>query len=180
MVGPFSSSAVSAILGRLEDEAAAQLRQAGATDGLSVLRSVDMRYKGQIHEVSVPLAVDLIDPERIVRDFHTQYERRYGKGTTNPAAPVEALSWEVRAAAPATAPRVDELAESTTPAAAKSRRRVYFRGGWQQTPVYDRAALPVGASVPGPAIVDAPDTTVLVNPGQSVRMDGLGNLVMQV
>jgi len=34
--------------------------------------------------------------------------------------------------------------------------------------------------ISGPAIIDAPDTTILVNPGQSVRMDRFGDLVMQV
>ena len=60
-----------------------------------------MRYKGQVHEVSVPIVRNgsALDADRIVQDFHLQYERRYGKGTTNPAAPVEAMSWEVRAAA---------------------------------------------------------------------------------
>src|SRR4029077_7975275 len=83
MVGPFSAEAVSDVLGRLESSAAGELREAGANGNLGVLRSVDMRYKGQVHEVSVPIAA--VDGAQIVRDFHVQYERRYGRGTTNPA-----------------------------------------------------------------------------------------------
>jgi N-methylhydantoinase A len=137
-----------------------------------------MRYKGQIHEVSVPIAA--LDGDAIVRDFHQQYERRYGKGTTNPAAPVEALSWEVRAAAPATTPAVAELKSSTDALAPKARRQVYFAGAWHQTPVFDRAALLAGSVVTGPAVIEAPDTTILVNPGQSARMDRFGDLVINV
>jgi N-methylhydantoinase A len=180
MVGPFSSEAIAEVLGKLEAVATADLRAAGA-DGAQVatLRSVDMRYKGQVHEVSVPIAA--VDAERIVRDFHVQYERRYGKGTTNPAAPVEALSWEVRAAALATLPQVAEApVASGVGAPEQTRRRVYFRGGWQDTPIHSREALQPGHVVLGPAVIEAPDTTILVNPDHSVRLDGFGNLLMEL
>ncbi len=169
----------------LEQLAPAELRQAGA-DGKALLRrSVYMRYKGQIHEVSVPIdaSVALADPGQIVRDFHLHYERRYGKGTTNPAAPVEALSWEVRAAAPAVSPSLAELAEGVhePPAQArKGEREVFFGGGWQATPIFDRARLQANNAVFGPAIIEAPDTTILINPGQRARMDRFGDLVIDV
>jgi N-methylhydantoinase A len=175
---------VTEVLQRLEDEAAAELRAAGADGNLGVLRSVDMRYKGQVHEVSVPIARNGhgVDADRIVQDFHLQYERRYGQGTTNPAAPVEAMSWEVRAAAVANAPAVVELPEVGGGGfvAPKTRRPVYFRGGWQDVAIFARDALQAGSTVTGPAVIEASDTTILVNPGDQVRMDRFGNLVMEV
>jgi N-methylhydantoinase A len=148
-----------------------------------VLRSVDMRYKGQIHEVSVPIARKLaeLNPDEIVRDFHLHYERRYGKGTTNPAAPVEALSWEVRAATPAVPPTISELAAggmAPTQAARKGERQVYFSGGWQTAPIFERGDLCANNAIGGPAVIEAPDTTILVNPGQTARMDRFGSLVV--
>jgi N-methylhydantoinase A len=185
MVGPFETGAVAAVLQRLEDQAGQHLRQAGADGNVAVLRSVDMRYKGQIHEVSVPITCALasVDPSEIVRDFHVHYERRYGKGTTNPAAPVEALSWEVRAAAPAVIPALAELSEAApAPAqsAHKGQRPVFFVGGWQPTSVYERQALTANNVVVGPAVIEAPDTTILVNPGQTARMDRFGDLVVEM
>src|SRR5258708_1405835 len=184
MVGPFAAEAVTEVLQRLEDEAAAELRAAGADGNLGVLRSVDMRYKGQVHEVSVPIARNGhgVDAERIVQDFHLQYERRYGQGTTNPAAAVEAMSWEVRAAAGANAPAVVELPEGGAGScvAPKTRPPVYFRGRWPDVPIFARDALQAGSTVPGPAVIEASDTTILVNPGHSVRMDRFANLVMEV
>ena len=185
MVGPFAVEAVAGVLQRLENQARAQLTQAGSDGEVIVLRSVDMRYKGQIHEVSVPISRELasLDPHEIVRDFHVQYERRYGRGTTNPAAPVEALSWEVRAAAPAVLPTLAELAEAApapAPKAHKGERQVFFRGGWQTAPIFERAALCANNVIDGPAVIEAPDTTILVNPGQTARMDRFGNLVMEM
>jgi N-methylhydantoinase A len=57
---------------------------------------------------------------------------------------------------------------------------VYFAGAWQSTRIYDRAGLAAGSVISGPAVVEAPDTTILVNPGQSARMDRFGNLVIDV
>jgi N-methylhydantoinase A len=179
MVGPLSSEAISEILTNLERLASVELQAAGADGGeLAVLRSVDMRYKGQVHEVSVPIPT--VDAQQIVRDFHVQYERRYGKGTTNPAAPVEALSWEVRAASLAPLPRLAEQPAAAASLSEKTRRPVYFRGGWQETPIYDRDALRAGQIVDGPAVIEAVDTTVLINPGHSVRVDGFNNLIMEL
>lgn len=187
MVGPFAAAAVAEVLTSLEQQAANELRAAGADGNPRVLQSVDMRYKGQIHEVSVPIAragagADAeVDTEAIVRDFHVQYEKRYGLGTTNPAAPVEALSWEVRAASEAVAPALVERSVASSGVVLKARRPVYFRGGWlQDTPIYDRDTLHAGSQVEGPAVIEAPDTTILVNPAQTVSMDRFGNLIMDV
>src|SRR5262249_1887738 len=123
---------------------------------------------------------DDVDAAGIVRDFHLHYEKRYGKGTTNPAAPVEALSWEVRAAALSVPPALVELPESFEPPSEKARRKVYFRDGWLDTPIFGRATLRAGNRVDGPSIIETPDTTILVNPGHAARMDRFGNLVMDV
>src|SRR5712692_36245 len=112
----------------------------------------------------------------MVRPLHLQYARSYGKRTTNPATVGEAMSWEVRAAAVATAPAVVELPEVGAGGAVqpKTRRPVYFRGGWQDTPIFARDALQAGSVVAGPAVIEATDTTILVNPGHMARMDRFG------
>jgi N-methylhydantoinase A len=58
-------------------------------------------------------------------------------------------------------------------------RRVRFDGDWHDTPVYARLDLPAGHVVPGPAILEQPDTTILVEPGLLARTDALGNLVLE-
>ena len=51
-------------------------------------------------------------------------------------------------------------------------------GQWQSCPVYDRLALPAEAVVAGPAVLEQPDTTVLIAPGQAGTVDKLGNIVI--
>ena len=60
------------------------------------------------------------------------------------------------------------------------RRRAWFDGIWHDTPVYRREQLGVGAALTGPAIVEQLDTTTVIEPGDRVRVDALGNLEIAV
>ena len=65
--------------------------------------------------------------------------------------------------------------------APRARRRVHFGAhGWIDTPVYDRAALPAGPVVPGPAIVEEMSSTIVIRPGDRARVDDIGNIVIEV
>ena len=52
-------------------------------------------------------------------------------------------------------------------------------GSWQEAGVWDRLLLPVGAAIPGPALLEQPDTTILIEPGQRGRVDRFGNLLLE-
>jgi N-methylhydantoinase A len=54
-------------------------------------------------------------------------------------------------------------------------RRAYF-GEYVTTAIYDRARLPLGARLPGPAIVEQADTTTVIPPGVTALVDDAGNL----
>jgi N-methylhydantoinase A len=64
-------------------------------------------------------------------------------------------------------------------AAARGTRPVFFDGTWHDTAIFARLDLPVGAVIPGPAILEQPDATVLVDPGLAARVDTLGNLIIE-
>jgi len=59
-------------------------------------------------------------------------------------------------------------------------RRVWFVEGWQTTPVYARDKLPLDAVFDGPAILEQLDCTTVVEPGDRVTLDELGNLLIVV
>ena len=58
-------------------------------------------------------------------------------------------------------------------------RPVHFGDAWHDTTIYDRLSLPVGAEINGPAILVQPDTTVLVDPGLTARVDEAGNTIIK-
>jgi len=64
----------------------------------------------------------------------------------------------------------------------KGRRRVYFGAvsGWLETDIYRREQLPVGHVLQGPAIVDEMSATLVLLPGQTLRVDSIGNLIASI
>ena len=58
--------------------------------------------------------------------------------------------------------------------------QVYFDGGWYETAIYERARLPVGPYVEGPAIIQEMSSTTIVEPGQRLRVDGSGTMLIEV
>jgi N-methylhydantoinase A len=60
------------------------------------------------------------------------------------------------------------------------RRPLYVGGAWVEAQVYERRDLGPGAEIAGPAIVEQPDTTVLLLPGDHGRVDPQGNLILEI
>lgn len=170
-----------------EGEAA---RAVVAAAGLSVERidvvfELDMHYLGQTHTVAVPLPVTLADGrtgitgEIAARAFETAYSRAFSR--LLPGLGVRIVN--LRTAAIGRRPHVDlgTLAPGPDASLAKARigaRKVWF-GGWRDTAIWSRLDLPVGAVVEGPAILEQPDATTVVPPGQRGRVDRLGNLIVE-
>ncbi len=58
-------------------------------------------------------------------------------------------------------------------------RKVWFDGAQCETTIWSRLDLPVGALVEGPAILEQPDATIVVDPGLRARVDALGNVILE-
>jgi len=70
---------------------------------------------------------------------------------------------------------------ATIAEARRTMRPVWFAdGGWRDTPIYLRERLPTAATFEGPAIVEQLDCTTVIEPGQRVAVDPIGNLVVRV
>jgi len=63
--------------------------------------------------------------------------------------------------------------------ARKTNRPVYFEGGFRDTPVYDRAGLPAGTRIEGPAVVEEFGSTTVIFPGQFATIDDHGIIVVR-
>lgn len=143
---------------------------------------VDLRYVGQNFELSVPLAPEageLPDRDTIADAFHAAHDRTYG--FHNADAPIEVVC--MRLVATARLPHAATAGEvpQPNPALAVGERQVVFgREESVSAPVYDRDALHPGDWFAGPAIVDQLDTTIVIHPGDRVRVDATHNLVIEV
>ena len=61
----------------------------------------------------------------------------------------------------------------------RGERQVHAEGAWHTAKVYERLALPVGADIPGPAILEQNDATVFMEPNSKATVDALGNLIIE-
>jgi N-methylhydantoinase A len=70
-------------------------------------------------------------------------------------------------------------ASASRDAAKTGSRQVWFSGGWRETAVWSRLELPAGAMIEGPAILEQPDATTVIEPGHVGRVDKLGNVIVE-
>ncbi len=149
-----------------------------------VEHELDMSYVGQTHTVAVPLLLapdgsGLLTRGDIFAAFESAYRSAYGR--VLPDAPVRVLN--LRTAVIGERPRIDLLslappADARLDDAQRGTRPVWF-ADQMHAGIWDRLALPVGAIVAGPAVLEQPDATVLIEPGQQARVDRFGNLVLE-
>jgi len=176
---------VGRLLQDMEEEGRDLLRQAGVSDTeLKVERAADMRLIGQAHEITVELpgaAPASGDEERLENAFEQTYTGLFGR--TPPNVPIEVVSWRVRLAGPRPDLRLGFFAAGGEVAEAlKGERQAYFpeSGGYYSTPVYDRYKLGPGADLRGPAIVEERESTVVIGPRGSARVDDVLNLIVEL
>jgi N-methylhydantoinase A len=148
-----------------------------------MLRSADLRYRGQSFELPVivpPGPLSSADVMRLRDEFHAMHERAYGYAA--PDDPVELVNVRLAAVGVTPKPRRAPLPEGgprATPAV-KGRREVWFAevGGFRPTLVLDRGKLLRGNIIDGPAIIEEHDASTLVHPGWTATVDEYGNLVL--
>lgn len=174
-LGPEADLAgIEAVLQALEADARAELAAGGVADGVQVGRTADMRLAGQMHEISVPLPPPgAITGAAVAAAFEAAYTARYA--ALQAGAVIEAVSFRVTATGPVPTLSLDRGPPSAGPAR-KGERPAWFGSGFLPTPVYDRYALPPGAEIPGPAIVEEREATTVIGPGDTLTVDAAGNL----
>lgn len=189
MTSPFDPARINSNLAALKAEGLAQLAKEGAGDAEQSTRFfVDMRHKGQINEVEVPLDADIItagDLAALEARFVERYELLYGKGASLPGALLEIVTFRCRASARTPKPplvAVETLSDRIPDAAKRAARLVWWEEtkGFHETAIFDGAALLPGNAVEGPAIVETDVTSVVLHPGQRLAVDRYGNFEMRV
>ena len=164
----------------LAEEGRRRLEAAGvALERLDRIVELDMMYVGQTHAVAVPVEAGGMDVDGIRSAFRESYRREYGRTLDNIPARVMNLRVSVIGLRPAI--DLSLLApspENTLEAAERELRDVYVGGGWRPARVFDRLALPAGAEIPGPALLEQPDATTFIEPELIGRVDRFGNVAI--
>lgn len=160
-------------------------REAMGSEGLSVRRYVGMRFRQQVHELSIevppgPLDAETID--RLVDEFGERYEHLYGQDTALRVAGVEFTVLRVEGDVPVSkpAPAVHRVRDELL--VASGRRTVYFEemGTPVVTAAFRAEDLAAGGSIAGPSVIDLAGTTVVLGPKDRASVDGHGHITIVI
>ncbi|HSD40567.1 MAG TPA: hydantoinase/oxoprolinase family protein, partial [Burkholderiales bacterium] len=198
LVAPIAAEGSQSYMARLDridwawvNEIYAQLEQAGRAflaesgvkpDEMTVSRSADMQYLGQMHDIAVSIPLGTLaraDESRLREAFYGRYEELFQRAVTR--IPVEVLTWRVTVSAPAPHLNLSRAPAVPGGAARKGVRPAYFpeERAYVATPVYDRYAMGSGDRLVGPAIIEERESTFVVGPGARVQVDEFGSLVVE-
>ena len=168
-----------AAFSRIEKEAATRLRHEGVAPEDTVLqRSVEMMYQGQWRSLSVSAPSRITSTKDLVNGFHNEHEREYNFRRED--APVSIFRVGVKATGvvqKAKLPSFEVVKHSPEPTAT---RAVWFKGEKCDAAIYDRAQMKAGAEFTGPAIVEQIDSTVVVPPKATAKVDQYMNILIRV
>lgn len=187
---PVAPARMNEVFAPLVAQIKANLAKSGfGQDDISIRRSVDMRYRYQVHELNVPFPpgdseLTEVDLDALYADFDTLYQEAYGKGSAYRAAGKEIVT--VRATGsgglPKPAIQAEALGGADASAARKGERPVLFVefGRHVPTAIYDVRKMRPGMEIAEPAIIETPITTIVINPGDRAAMDAFGNIRITV
>jgi N-methylhydantoinase A len=182
-----SRGRIGALVDEMTAEADAVLESEGIASGRRRLSyALDLRYRGQYHEVSVAVSAGQLrdgEWEAIREAFHARHDRLYGYALRDEATPVEIVSVRLSAVGVTDKPPPVEVPFDGADArhALKGSRAVFQpeAGEFRDTPVFDGDRLRHGNRLQGPAIVEKVTTTIFVPAGFALAVDALGGCVLE-
>lgn len=173
---------IGAIFNELEEAAHRWLQSESVpASGQTIRWMAALRYEHQGFELTVDWpgrSADAASLQGAITAFHREHERLYT--FAQPDAPVELVQLRVQAVGSLTKPAIARVGSRGTLAQAQvSEQRVWTAQGWTSSPIYERTALPAGATLTGPCIVRQLDATTYLLPGQHGKVDDFGNIVIR-
>ena len=178
-LGSLDADIVESLFHDMRAEAEAVVRLGVPAGPLTERRTAFMRYRGQGHEIAVPLDGATLDPAALRTIFEATYTRLFGR--IIPGLEIEAVTWTLALSQPYALPPTDPVVAEANPAVvAPSRRMVEaINGEIIDAPVYARASLSPGTTFPGPAAIVEDGTTTIVPTGFTARIAHGGEIIIE-
>jgi N-methylhydantoinase A len=140
----------------------------------------EARYPDQVWELEVPLRMASFsseaDVEQLRADFHATHHQVFG--VSDPGSQVEVLIWRARVSCDLGRREPPTVTPGRSARSARSREAFFPGSGWAPSPVFEFDQLEPGVMINGPALVESPQTTVVIYPEASARRTLHGSLVV--
>jgi N-methylhydantoinase A len=182
---PFDLERIASSFAELEQRLVEQFaREGGSRESIRLRHFLDLRYRGQVHELTVEIASPSWVTQQGMPAIRDAFERRYrgvygGASVSSAHASIELVGLGVDGVVEHPKPALKRSVSGKAAAPAAHREACFSaRQGFQRVPVYQHAELPPGQEIAGPAFVQNDYLTMLLLPGQHGAMDELGNLIV--
>ncbi len=178
-LGGLNAALIEGLFSDMRAEAEAVVRLGFPTGDLEERRTAFMRYRGQGHEIAVPLDKAGLDPGALRQAFEATYARLFGR--VIPRLEIEAVTWTLDLSQPHALPAADPTPPVAARATAAATRRLVdaITGKTHGATVYVRASLLPGAALDGPAVITEDGTTTIVPSGFFARVAHGGEIVIE-
>jgi len=150
----------------------------GKDTPVTIVRTADMRYRGQGSECTITLPPGELDADKVVQAFYAGYDELYGRHLEGP--PVQFVNFRVRAVAHDAHFELRKAKSETRAVKPTKKRSAYFADGhgFVDTAIYQHDELFPGARFEGPAIVQSGEFSAVIGPGQTCSIDPYLNLLV--
>jgi N-methylhydantoinase A len=136
---------------------------------------VEVRYLGQSYEMPIPYRRNK-STTSIEREFNLKHKERYGYYSEDK---IEIVNAKLRALIPTKKPELSrKRSPKVPPKAIESKRRAWLSNKFYEVPAIRRESLALGMKGRGPCIIEEYDSTAIVNPTWSWKIDQSGNAIL--
>lgn len=149
----------------------------------SINFSIEGHYPSQVWDIEVPCDAEALESPDVAQSlteaFHRAHEDLFAFADTG--SPIEIVSWQAQARCRLRAGAIGGINMAETAVKAGATRECYFpESGRVSAPVHAFERLSPEMRVEGPAIVESPLTTVVINPGTTARRTETGSLLIDI
>ncbi len=172
LIRPLEGSAkeVESVWIDMEAEAARDLKpHSYQLEDALLLRSLDLRYRGQSYEINVPVSPD------VESGFHALHDARFGYAMEGEPVEVVSVRLTTIVERPKSLPKI-----RGGPVDGQEGRTALMNEAWSEVPVYPRPQLPAGFTAEGPLIVEEETATTVLDPSAKLGVDEFGCLRIEV
>ncbi len=172
---------VDKLFGKMVRAALGELKREGYKGKPAAERSISMRYAGQNYEHDVRIATGTITRQKLealFEEFHKLHQKFYGYCISREV--IELIRFNVKVVGASKSPRLKDIARGKLPPPIH-KRPVYFKNkGYIPCPVYSRGSLSSGIKLKGPAVIEEPDSTILLHPGSILTVNRKGVITIEL
>lgn len=164
---------------KLAEQVVAEFAKSGVKrEEIQFKPGVRMLYYGQLNALEIPAPTMMLqsgdDLNPLIEGFENVYGKLYGNSARTPEFGYLIQGVVMCGTVPVDKPALPvetEVGEKLDPSAKKAERDLYYRGAWHRAHILDLDKIKAGNVVHGPAVVEAPASTMVVPPGRSARLD---------